>query len=172
MVDVVSLDGKITKGDSGEVHTWSSKEDWQEFLRLRDSQQVLIMGSTTYQSVKPRPGDSLLRIVLTSQPEKYADAARPGQLEFITATPRQLMARLAKENYERVMVLGGSHVNSEFLQAGLVDEAYITLEPVVLGTGTPLVAARPLMVRFTLQSVQRLNDRGTLLLHYLLDRSS
>lgn len=168
MVDAISLDGKITN-DKGETHAWTSSEDWEHFLGLRDQSDVIVMGATTYEVGKPKPDPSRLRVVLTHRPEQYQAAAIPGQLEFATEKPRDLVARLTKAGYKQLLVAGGSHVNSDFLQAGLVHEFYLTFEPVLLGKGTPLLVERNLGIKLHLQSVRRLNDRGTLLAHYRID---
>jgi dihydrofolate reductase len=169
MVDAVSLNGKITDSN-GQTHTWTSAEDWDEFLRLRDASDVIVMGAATYEAVRPKPDASIRRVVLTHHPEKYQAAAVPEQLEFVTETAQTLVKRLQKAGCKRVMVAGGTEVNSDFLSAGLADELYLTFEPVLLGSGTPLLAERSLQVGLRLQSVRQLNAQGTLLAHYIIDR--
>ncbi len=161
---VISLDGKITNGDDPHVHAWSSKEDWAHFVQLRSEQDCIIMDRVTYEVVKPEPQAGILRIVLTNHPDLYQ--AIPGQLEFITATPRRALAHARAAGCQHVLLAGGSTVSSDFLRAGVVNELYITFEPVVFGTGTPLLAARALDVQLRLKDVQQLNATGTLLVHY------
>jgi hypothetical protein len=47
-----------------------------------------------------------------------------------------------------------------------VDSAFITVEPYIFGTGLPLAAPLVNPVGMTLDSSERLNDQGTLLLYY------
>jgi len=170
MVDAVSVNGKITKGAASDTHTWTSSEDWDAFVRLRDACDVLVMGAATYEAVRPTASASLLRVVLTNHPEKYSSVCVPGQLEFVAEDPQALVKRLAKAGHSTLLVAGGSHVNSQFLAAGLVDDVYLTFEPVLFGAGTPLVIETDLEVSLRLQSVRTLNPQGTLLAHYTVER--
>jgi riboflavin biosynthesis pyrimidine reductase len=56
-----------------------------------------------------------------------------------------------------------------FLAAGLVDEIWLTVEPLLFGGGTPLLAAR-VDVRLELLASEKLNAAGTLLLRYRVVR--
>lgn len=85
-------------------------------------------------------------------------------------TPAILAKRLAKDGHKKVLVAGGSVLCSNFLAAGLVDELYLTLEPVLFGMGEPMLAERLLDISLRLQSVVRLNDKDTLLAHYKLEK--
>lgn len=168
LIGVVSLDGK-TADAQGETHTWTSAEDWDEFVRLRDASEVIVMDAQTYEAVKPQPDTKLLRVVLASSPEKYQSVAVPGQLEFVTETPKALVERLSRAGRQKLMVAGSMQINSDFLAAGLVSEVYLTFEPVLLGKGAPLLAEHSLQINLTLQSVRQLNERGTLLARYLVN---
>lgn len=167
---VVSLDGKITRGDEPNVHAWSSAEDWQHFVQLRDQHDSLVMDRLSYEAVRPQPSPNLLRIVLTHHPERYADQTVPGQLEFMAATPTEVIAVLQKQSRTRLLVAGGSTVGSSFFSAGLVDEVYLTMEPYMFGAGKPLLAPELLTIRLHLEDIRRLNENGTLLLHYTVMR--
>lgn len=66
---------------------------------------------------------------------------------------------------------GGRHVSAEFLAAGIVDDIYLTYEPLLFSQGTTMLADESwLEVSLRLQSVKQLNERGTLLAHYTVDR--
>ena len=68
--------------------------------------------------------------------------------------------------FERVALLGGPSTNAGFLRAGLVDEIFLTVEPVTIGRGIHF-ANEPLETRWTLADTKVLNARGTLVLHYI-----
>jgi dihydrofolate reductase len=84
----------------------------------------------------------------------------------MAATPEQAIEHARKAGCKSVMLAGGSRVSSDFLRAGLVNELYITFEPMVFGRGTPLLAPKELAVKLALRSVERLNPGGTLLARY------
>jgi riboflavin biosynthesis pyrimidine reductase len=64
--------------------------------------------------------------------------------------------------------LGGPKTNALFLKEGLVDRVLLTIEPRFFGVGKTLSLGTMLDIHLQLCSVQRLNERGTLLLEYEL----
>lgn len=88
-------------------------------------------------------------------------------VETTQATPQELVAELAKDGYEEAAVIGGSNVYDQFLQAALVDELYLTVEPIVFGQGLPLFKT-PTRQTFHLESAEQLNA-GAIALHYVRD---
>jgi dihydrofolate reductase len=167
---VLSADGKMSKGGNGNAHTWASKEDADYFARLLDEHRLLVMGRSTYETVRPVPDASHLRVVLTSAPEQFAAQTVPGQLEFMRAQPTDLVSRLEARGFDTLLLLGGRRVHSDFLAAGLVDELHLTLEPMLFGNGMSLLADHEVDIRMQLKESARLNDRGTLLLRYEIQK--
>jgi dihydrofolate reductase len=167
LASVISLDGRITRGDDPNVHAWSSAEDWRHFIALRAKHDVVVMDRTTYEAVKPEPVAGLLRIVLTNHAGLYAGRATPSQLEFMALRPKPLLAELTARGYMRVLLAGGSTMSADFLNEAVVDDVYLTFEPLLFGAGKPVIAtAQALGVQLRLQEVTQLNKQGTLLAHY------
>ena len=168
---VASADGKTTHGDDPKVFRWTSKEDQQHFKRLVEQAKLIIMGSKTYDAAKKmlQHQQGKLRVVLTRSPEKYADQVIPRQLEFTSETPQELVARLEKQGHTELLLASGAQVNGLFFNAGLIDEILLTIEPKLLGKGNPL-AIQENLIDLTLLSIEKLNDRGTLLLHYKINK--
>lgn len=162
---VMSADGRITKGDNGNVHDWSSQEDFQFFNNLVDQHKVLVMGRRTYEAVQPVPSPDKLRIVLTTQPDQFSKQVVPGALEFMNRDPKKVIQELTERGYETALLVGGAPVHAAFLQAGLVDELYLTIEPALFGAGRPFIEGA-VDTSMKLLEVKQLNDKGTLLLHY------
>ncbi len=172
MLDVISLDGKLTHGDISDVHEWSSPEDAAHFRTTMRQYKAVVMGRTTYDKIQPDPEPGKLRIVLTTRPEAFANSQVPGQLEFMKASPDEVITIVSERGYDELLLLGGGATNGEFLAAGVVDEAFITLEPWMFGTGAGLTGDAAMKVHMRLISCKQLNSRGTLLLHYTIDNAS
>lgn len=166
---VMSADGRITKGDIGQAHHWSSKEDFAFFSELIAQHDALVMGRKTYEVVNPKPTPDKLRLVLTTQPERFAEQVIPNSLEFMKATPKEVVQELDKRGHKQALLVGGAPVHAEFLREGLVDELHLTIEPLLFGAGLPLIDGA-LDIAMNLLEVRQLNAQGTLLLHYAVNR--
>lgn len=174
-----SIDGKITKWeDVQDVSTWASPEDQELFLSMIAKHKVLIMGRKSYEAVKDkllapprgqgsaRREDIRIRIVMTRHSEEYKENEIEGKLEFTKETPQELVTRLKKEGHTEILLVGGSAIYTSFLKAGLVTDLYITVEPRIFGKGKMLVSDEELDVILNLEEVKKINNAGTLLLHY------
>lgn len=165
---VMSLDGKLTRHDETNVRDWASPEDQQHFRGLIAQHDTIVTGSGTYKAYK----DSLLleedrlRVVLTSKVPDYEHESVPGQLEFSAETPKQLVSRLAGQGHKKLLMAGGPRMFSEFLQLGLINNIYATVEPRLFGQGKPIISNLPLDVKLKLLKQEQLNPHGTLLLTY------
>jgi dihydrofolate reductase len=126
------------------------------------------MGRKTYEQAKDmmKHREGRLRVILTSRPEDYNKQTIPGQLEFSSESPRQIVQRLSERGYTQALLLGGSSTNSAFLKENLIDELWLTIEPIIFGGGTPLFAESDAKKNWELLSVATLNSQGTLLLKY------
>lgn len=172
MVMVSSVNGRITKGNNPDVYSWSSKEDKNFFLPLVKKHNLIVMGSKTYEAVRKNLdlSQNKLRIVLTKNPKKYSTQSIAGKLEFTSQSPKSLVNSLRKRGYNSILLLGGGIINALFLQAKLVDELQLVIEPLIFGTGQLLVAEAPFTSKLKLVTIKRLNPQGTLLLKYILKK--
>lgn len=168
MVMVASVDGKTTRGNESNIHSWTSKEDATMFASLIEKNALIVMGSKTYEAschrMQLKPGK--LRVVLTRKPEKYTHDAVKGSLEFTSENPKELVDRLSDQGYKTMLLAGGATVNAQFLKARLVNEIWLTIEPVVLGVGNGLSEGEALDVNLQLHKVRKLNKQGSLQLQY------
>jgi len=166
MVAVVSANGKLTRGNDPDIYKWTSKEDQDLFFSIISKSRLIVMGSGTYEAVRKqvKHTQDRLRIVMTSSTEKYKGQEIKGALEFTSETPHQLINRLI--NYNEMLLVGGSKIYSAFIKEGLVNELYLTMEPVLFGQGKNLFADEEFEARLELISIEKLNKKGTLLLKY------
>jgi dihydrofolate reductase len=165
---VMSVDGKITKDNDPNIYSWTSNEDQQFFTTLIKNNNVIIIGGKTYDAVKQniKLESGKLRIVLTRQLYRYVSDSIPGILEFSNETPLHLIKRLEELGFTNCLLASGSTVATLFLKAGLVNEIYLTVEPRIFGSGKFLVSNEVMDISLTIVSVEKLNEQGTLLLHY------
>lgn len=171
MVEVSSINGKMTHGLGENIYEWSSKEDRDYFFDLIDKNNLIVMGSGTYNAVKPviKLSPDKLRVILTRNLGKYKKETIKNILEFSSETPRKLVARLGKK-YKKMLLVGGAQIVALFLKEGLIDEIYLTVEPVVFGSGKPLFAEGNFEANLILASIKKLNKKGTLLLKYVVEK--
>lgn len=173
LVMVQTVNGKITKGNDPNIYSWTSQEDADFFFQLLKKHTLIVMGSGTYEAVKEniRPRAGQLRIVLTSNPAKYQKVAIPTQLEFHSVSPEELIRQMEKKGFDTMLLVGGGEVNKAFFQAHLIDELYLTVEPEIFGSGKHMIKDGDFTQKLRLISFQKLNEQGTLLLHYVTERA-
>jgi dihydrofolate reductase len=166
-----SLDGFITKHDQAGTD-FTSEADKLHFRKALGGFDCSVMGGETYRVardfLRTRLSTQRCRVVLTRSPEAYAAEAVPGQLEFSNVGAATLVKDLAARGFQHCALLGGAQLHGLFFQAGLVDELWITVEPLLFGQGTPLLAKR-VDVRLSLLSSEKLSA-DTLLLKYRVQR--
>ncbi len=168
LVAAISEDGFIADSN-GKVKTWTSKEDQKFFEDIKSRYTLMVMGSRTYNLSPKKPTAGVLRVVLTREPEVYKSQVIEGQLAFHNMSPTAFAA--AYKNYDACLLLGGGLVYEAFLDAGLVDEMYLTKEPAILGEGTPFLPNKSLnLSRWRSVSKKKLNEDGTTLTHYILKK--
>ncbi len=169
IIAAMSADGKIAESADQLSLDWTSKEDTRFFIDKTKEVGTLVMGATTFATIgKPLPGRRI--IVLTKDDSKEPrfpmseKVPLGGSVEFANMTAEELVGALGHEGVEDLVVGGGSSVYSQFLQAGLVTDLYLTIEPVLFGSGIPLASGFD-RIEMSLVDVTKLNDQAVLL-HY------
>lgn len=170
LIVVTSLDGRITPpGEAGPG--FASPEDQAWFPAALREFDCAVMGRATWDTIRDEvaceSGRQRLRVVMTRDPAVHSRDAKPGVVEFTSATPAAIVADLRARGLRKCALLGGGQIYGAFLAAGVVDALWVTLESVVLGGGTPL-AVGPIAAaqrKFTLEET-RLLAPSTLLLNY------
>ena len=170
LVAVISLDGCLTRHDAPGAEGWSSPADKAHFRSVLASADVYIMGSATFRDARANIVANLSsghrRVILTRRPQDFVADHVPGQLEFTSETPAQIVDRMRADGHRLCAVLGGGEIYSLFLGSDVVDEVQLTLEPRVFGTGTRLAGtSSPIDPALHLSTVQHLSA-DTLLLTY------
>ncbi|OGV91821.1 hypothetical protein A3A66_02580 [Microgenomates group bacterium RIFCSPLOWO2_01_FULL_46_13] len=157
-----SADGFIARNSNEPSINWTSKEDKEFFQERTKKAGVIVVGSKTFATFR-KPLPDRLNIVYTRHPEKIPISR---VIRTSSLPPEELIRQLEKERYSEVAVCGGSQIYTMFMEAGVVNKLYLTVEPMLFGKGIKLfdkAAER----RLELVQVKNLN-RYTLLLEYNL----
>lgn len=174
LINVSSLDGRFTKWKGQNIYEWSSEEDFAFFTKTKLENNLVVMGSSTFDHVRKidkadlKPEKERLRVIMTKNPAKYKRFEVPGQMEFSSETPEELVKRLEKQGYSQMLLVSGGKVANSFFSDGLVSELWLTLEPRIFGSGKSLASGKDLDVSLKLVSTEKLNPGGTLLLKYIV----
>lgn len=159
IIAALSADGFIGQTNTQTSLEWTSAEDKKLFVKLTKEAGTVVMGSRTFATIgRALPGRRT--IVLTSNPDNITAEG----VEVTAEEPQQLLERLEQEGVETLAICGGASVYAQFMEAGLVDELYLTIEPIVFGIGVPLFASE-IESDLHLLDLEKLNDE-TVLLHY------
>ena len=164
LIMVSTVNGKITHSDDPDETGWSSTEDQTLFSSLKQTHNLIVMGSETYLANKKRMKlqNNVLRIVFTRNPKKYRTNEVTYRLEFVNTAPKKLVHNLESRGYTKMLLVGGSEVNALFFKNNLIDKLHLTIEPRMFGLGKNIIAEQDYAVQLQLVSVEKLNDSGTL----------
>lgn len=129
----VTADGMIAR-DSSHTIDWTGKADKQYFVKVTRDCGVMIMGSKTYDMIgRPLPGRK--NIVMTRDKSRKSEDAG---LVFTDQPPKAIIGELKVQGFEAAALIGGSVVNSLYLEEQLIDEIHVTVVPRLFGKGIPL----------------------------------
>lgn len=163
LIAAITVDGFIGRS-SDHMADWTSPEDKKLFVSKTKEAGIMVMGSKTFSTIgRALPGRKT--IVYTSRPDEFP---KQDDVEATNESPAELIARLEKASTEALAICGGASIYSLFMEAGVVDELYLTVEPLAFGTGVPLFG-NSLETQLKLFSSEKLND-DTVLLHYAVKR--
>ena len=154
-----SIDGRISITEKTKPD-WTSKEDWKFFQNELVDADAVVVGRNTYEAAKI----SLQKrntFVLSSRPKTLI---RKGKVTFLN--PKTVNLKELFKGYNQVAIVGGGQVYQTMLDLGLLDELYVTIEPIILGHGKNMFVGGNKNIPLILKSIKKLNSTGTILLHY------
>ena len=162
-----SADGYIARPD-GDLEWLTSRPKPQGFYGLSaftKSIDTKLFGRKTYER-SLRLGakfDSKTRNVVFSRHARPADA--PSGVEFVSGSIGAFVSVLRQQPGKDIWLMGGGELIASFLDEGAIDEFVITVVPVLIGDGIPLIARRHRDVALDLRAVERFED-GVVQLRY------
>lgn len=157
LIAALTADGFIARSSNELSTDWTSTEDRHFFRDKTRELGVIIMGANTFRAIG-RALPKRRNIVYSTKPIDVPD------IEVTQEPPADLLARLAADGHGAVAICGGSTVYRMFLEAGLVDELFLSIEPHLFGQGIRLSDAAH-ESRLRLLDCLKLND-DVVLLHY------
>lgn len=89
----------------------------------------------------------------------------PAGVQFVTQSIGRFAERVRKEAGKNIWMMGGGEIIASFLDECAIDEFFISVVPLFIGEGMPLIAPRHLEVPLRLRSTKRFSD-GVVQLHY------
>jgi dihydrofolate reductase len=134
-----SLDGFIA-GPNGE-YDWIVQDPSFDFAALWDQFDTLVMGRLSYEAASVRFGSlksTGKKIVVVST---RLDPAQHPDLTIVSANIAETVAAMKAESGKDIWLSGGGMLFRALLDAGLVDSIELSVIPVLLGGGVPLVTA-------------------------------
>jgi dihydrofolate reductase len=162
-----SADGYIARSD-GDLEWLTSRPAPKGFYGMNDFMKSIdtkVLGRKTYE-VSLRMGakfDSKDRTIVFSHHPPPVDA--PPGVEFVNDAIGPFVSRLREQPGKDIWLMGGGEIIASFLDAQAIDEFVISMAPVFIGEGIPLIARRHRHVPLELRSVERFED-GLVQLRY------
>ena len=132
------------------------------FMKTIDT---LLLGRKTYEASLRLGGkfDAKTKTIVFSRHAPPADV--PPGVEFESGDVAAVVQRLRERQGKDIWLMGGGELIASFLDAQAIDEFVVSVVPVFIGDGIPLIARRRRHVPLELQSVERFDD-GLVQLHY------
>ena len=168
-----SADGYIARPD-GDLEWLTSRPAPAGFYGMgafMRSIDIKLLGRKTYEA-SLRMGakfDSKSRNVVFSRHAPPADA--PSGMEFVNGAIGPFLSRLREHPGKDIWLMGGGDLIASFLDERAIDEFVVSVAPVFIGDGIPLMARRHRHVPLELQTTERFED-GLVQLHYRVQNHS
>ena len=168
-----SADGYIARPD-GDLDWLTSRPAPRGFYGMdafTKTVDTMLLGRKTYEVSLTLGGafDAKRRHVVFSR-QAPPPGAPPG-VEFVSEPIGPFVRRLREEPGKDLWLMGGGELIASFLDENAIDEFVVSVVPVFIGDGIPLIARRHRHVPLELQSVERFED-GLVQLRYLVKRSA
>lgn len=160
----MSLDGYIA-GPNGE-YDWIAMDPDVDFAAMTARYDTFLIGRKTFEMMQkagdaapPMKGIQSFVFSRTLRPEDCPGAVLSADAETVV---RDLRAKPGKD----IALFGGGELFRSLLASGLVDEVGVSVIPVLLGGGIPLLPSPAVRARLRLKKHRVYEKTGTVLLEY------
>lgn len=165
-----SIDGFIATHDDDLSFLSAVEKEGEDYgyAAFISTVDTVILGKKTYDKVismgYPFPHADKEAYIITRTPQPSA-----GSAQFYTGDVVDLLQRLKQQEGRTIFIDGGAYVVNRLLQAKLIDELYLSVIPVMLGSGIALFQQNnPLQKAQLLQS--KSYDTGLVQMHYRFEQ--
>lgn len=159
----LSANGMIA--NEKKVPNWLSKEYAEGFIEICEKAKAVVMGKITYDILNPEQlplkKEGTIIVVTNDVDEKSANPL----VTFTDKKPVEIISMLTDKGYKEVVIIGGATTVSEFMEAGLIEDIYLIVEPFLFANGLTLFKNSNFEYKLSLIEVKKLNN-DTLKLHY------
>lgn len=150
-----SLDGYIAR-ESGEIDWLFTDQDYG-YTDFSAQVDTLIMGNKTYQQVlsfDEYPYEDKEVFVFS----KTQSGTTHNQAKFVNSNWVNFTKTLRQSHGGNIWLVGGAQLIHFFLQQGFIDELILSIHPIILGSGIPLIVNdSSLETKLELQNVKSFN---------------
>jgi len=162
-----SADGYIARSD-GDIDWLTSRPAPKGFYGMTAFMKTIdttVLGRKTYEVslAMGAPFGSKGTFVFSHHP-----APPDAPVEFVNEPIGPFVSRLRERPGKNIWLMGGGGIIASFLDARAIDEFVISVVPVFIGDGIPLIARRHRQVPLSLLSTEKFAD-GLVQLHYAID---
>lgn len=163
-----SLNGKIAKAD-GSVH-WleeipnPDKLDYG-YAKFNESIDTTIQGYSTYAQVMSWGIDFPYATIKNYVMTRKSSLENTKDVEFISENHIEVIKALKAGEGKDIWLIGGGQINTLLLNAGLIDEIYVFIMPIVLSDGIELFELIPNQTTLNLVD-SKTYDTGVVELRY------
>ena len=169
----MSADGYIARPD-GDIEWLSSRPAPKGFYGMdafMKSIDTKVLGRKTYDMSLQLGAkfDSGSGTIVFSRQAPPANA--PKGVKFVSEAIGPFMSRLREQPGKDIWLMGGGDIIASFLDERAIDEFVISVVPVFIGDGIPLLARRHRHATLDLISTERFED-GLVQLHYRVKDAS
>ncbi len=130
----VSLDGFI-EGPNGEYDWCFTDQDYglNEFSKRIDG---LVMGRKSYEIMKGYDGTTPWSHAKTYV-FSHTLPVTPG-IELLKGDVEEIIKQLKQQEGKDIWLFGGADLTTQFINLNLIDEYWLSIHPILLGSGKPL----------------------------------
>jgi len=168
IIAALTADGFIGRDVTQNSTRWTSKEDADWFSQKSKGAGIVVMGRATYDTIgRPLPDRITVVYSRTADVDQLVEnqtKLEKNQVYYTQAKPKDLLKQLKEFNFDEVAIGGGSSIYTMFMEAGVVNKLYLTVEPVLFGEGVRLFNQK-LDQKLELIKTENLSPQ-TLLLEY------
>ncbi len=168
-----SADGYIARPD-GDLDWLTSRPAPKGFYGMNTFMQSIdtkLLGRKTFEMSRRlgAPFGSGERTIVFSRHAVPADV--PPGVEFVSSAILPFIRRLQAQPGKDIWLMGGGDLIASFLDDQAIDKFVVSVVPVFIGDGIPLLARRHRQVRLELESTERFAD-GVVQLRYLVPHAA